>query len=213
MKTCVACFSGQDNLLTQWKTYGVWGAGFSIGFDRSRLQELINPKVTIAELMKLSSFSKPDVRLAKVRYREDEQRNSLLMFMRYSRLLNDRSVAHEIDRCASAIGDNVAITAAAFKHPCFEAEDEWRIIVSTIAFGRFPVDNDAALSFRESSRTVIPYLKIPPQAGPRLPIVSVTIGPTLDQRLSELSVRALLRAKGYDNVQVKTSGLPLTRTD
>jgi hypothetical protein len=70
-----------------------------------------------------------------------------------------------------------------------------------------------ALFFRASSRTV-PYVKTVQQHDRRLPIVSITIGPTLDQNLSHQSVRRLLVARGYGNdVEIKESKIPLTRAD
>jgi len=45
------CFSAHDDLLTQWKTFGSWGAGFSIGFDRLRLEEAFKPSGTLVDLM------------------------------------------------------------------------------------------------------------------------------------------------------------------
>ena len=76
--------------------------------------------------------------------------------------------------------------------------------------------SDRDLFFRSSSRTVVPYMKTMAQPDGRLPVVSITIGPTLDQRLSRRSVLALLLARGYfdtGDVEVKMSGIPLTRSD
>jgi len=39
-KTYVTCFCAKDDLFPQWKTYGSWGSGFSIGFDREKLESL-----------------------------------------------------------------------------------------------------------------------------------------------------------------------------
>jgi hypothetical protein len=100
--------------------------------------------------------------------------------------------------------------ASRFKHPCFYGESEWRIVTSPGG------DNFSDLFFRPSARTVIPFVKVPSgkPLGWKLPIVSVTIGPTLHQELSERSVRALLVAKGYSiqEVEIKKSDLPLALT-
>lgn len=106
---------------------------------------------------------------------------------------------------------NVALSATWFKHPAFISEREWRIVISVPPSGR-------DVFFRPSSRTVIPYVKTQAQPDEKLPVVSVTIGPTLDQNLSYLSVHALLASKGYlkdddDDVEIKISEIPLTRTD
>jgi hypothetical protein len=74
--TYVVCFSEYDDLLTQWKTYGSWGAAFSVGFDRARLGQMFNLPMTIGHLMMgLADPSKasPDVHL--LRGRDRKMRN------------------------------------------------------------------------------------------------------------------------------------------
>jgi hypothetical protein len=65
---------------------------------------------------------------------------------------------------------------------------------------------------------VIPYRKTKQQPDKKLPIVSVTVGPTLNRELSVQSVIQLLGATGYyddedRHVQIIRSSIPLTRTD
>jgi hypothetical protein len=211
-KTYVVCFCAEDDLLTQWKTYGAWGSGFSIGFDRKKLESSLAalgpPPPSLADIFTLGTT---EVSLARVRYSEEEQRRDLKRaFDRYGALLSAESSASEIAECAAAIADNAALSASRFKHPAFESEKEWRIVISS-SLGSSP-----EMFFRSSSRTVIPYIKTKRQPDSKLPVVSITIGPTLDQKLSKRSVFALLMARGYfgdGDVEVKTSQVPLTRTD
>jgi hypothetical protein len=213
VKHYVVCFSEHDDLLTQWKTYGSWGAGFSIGFDRVRLERAFNPPMTVGDLMKSIGVMRPETRLVKVKYADDTQSSQLRRaFARFASILDHTCSEPDMQECASAIADNVALSASQFKHPGFSSEAEWRLMIATIFAGRYAFETDE-LCFRASSRTVIPYLKTTRQPNGTLPIISITIGPTLHRSLSEQSVTALLRSKGYSDVRVKASTLPLTRID
>jgi Protein of unknown function (DUF2971) len=210
-KTSVVCFCAEDDLLTQWKTYGSWGSGFSIGFNRKKLESAVAlPTPSLTEL--LTIFGSTEANLARVRYSEEHQKNELRRaFNRYRESLSAEPTPSEIAKCADAIANNAALSASRFKHPAFESEKECRIVISSSA-----AISDLGLFFRPSSRTVIPYMKTPKQPDSKLPVVSITIGPTLDQKLSHQSVLALLIARGYydiGDVEIKTSKIPLTRTD
>jgi hypothetical protein len=215
-KTYVICFSETDDLLTQWKTYGSWGAGFSIGFDRAQLEASLNalspPSTGASDLYGLG-LGYTQSQVVRVQYSEEEQRVELRrVFAKYLALLSDKSSSSKINNCAAAIADNAALSASQFKHPGFAAEAEWRIIVSCHWMGK--LDD---VFFRPSSRTVIPYVKTGKLPNAKLPVVSVTIGPTLDQDLSRQSVLTLLVRKGYyedrRQVEIKTSSIPLVRMD
>ena len=212
-KTYVVCFCAEDDILTQWKAYGSWGSGFSIGFDRKQL-ELALPALGPPPPSPVALFGWSDTRteLARVRYSEEDQRQQLRStFDRYAALISAPSM-FQVGMCATTMVENAAISASRFKHPAFESEQEWRIIISSSA----PIP-DLNLSFRSSRRTVIPYMTTRKPPDRKLPVVSITVGPTLDQELSRRSVFALLMAKGYFDdeidVEIKTSGIPLTRTD
>ena len=65
---------------------------------------------------------------------------------------------------------------------------------------------------------MIPYTKTGIKEGSKLPVVSITIGPTLEQELSKRSVLDLLAATDYLDigekaVDIRASKIPLTLTD
>jgi hypothetical protein len=128
----------------------------------------------------------------------------------YRESISAQSTQDDFGQCADAIVSNVARSASLFKHPSFKGEAEWRIIISVWS-------GHAKLCFRASRRTVIPFMKTVKQENRKLPVVSVTIGPTLHQPLSRQSVQALLSAKGYsvpsNTVKIKESEIPLALTD
>ena len=208
--TYVVCFSAVDELLSQWNTYGARGSGFSIGFDRKKITEAILPPTPKPAKTWDEVEIPPQVRLVKVTYSEEQQRKEFQrVFDAYhDGALTTASSQEEIKKCARAIVDIAANSASYFKHHCFEAEQEWRIVITTLP-GRSNVQ------FRSSARTVIPYVKIPLEKKGLLPITSVRIGPTLNQELSERSVKSLLLKNKYhrvyaSGVQASTLLLALT---
>lgn len=206
----VTCFCTQDDLLTQWKTYGSWGSGFSIGFDRKKLESLLPelaPKVDSG--LGLPDLGRSEIDLAGVSYSFEDQRRSLRRgFDRYTELVSATALPEDLKKCAARVHEDAASVASRFKHPAFESEKEWRIIVSLSSYTR-----PREVRFRPSSRTIIPYIETTKLGDGRLPIVSITIGPTLDRVLSFRAVLELLSSTGYlgeeYDVDVKWSEIPL----
>ena len=211
-KTYVVCFCAKDDLLTQWKAYGSSGSGFSIGFDRGKLQSML-AELAPTDHSDALWMGMIEVALAQVRYsRGDQERALRRAFDRYVALLSVGSPEFEIKKCADAIANNASASASRFKHPAFASEKEWRIVISTSAF------SNPELFFRSSSRTVIQYTKTGIKEVSKLPVVSITIGPTLEQELSKRSVLDLLAATDYLDigekaVDIRASKIPLTLTD
>ena len=190
----VSCFSTRDDLVHQWKEYARGGAGFAIGLNRRDLQKAIQPRGTD----RIES-----VYLAKVRYSVDAQRRELRgIFDDYCAATSAASPSAHVNRCADEIVKALALHSSLFKHPKFEAENEWRIIIETL-----PGRSD--ISFRSSADKVIPYLTTVKQRSGRLPLASVTIGAAMDQEASARGVQSFLDAKGYRGVKISgTKVLP-----
>jgi hypothetical protein len=210
----VVCFSEEGDLVTQWNTYAGRGSGFSIGIERQKLAEVIASKPPNNWLAGISA----GVELIRVQYSEKDQIDYFRgIFDKYLNEYNEkqrssRTVLH-MDGCAGQVVFEAALSASWFKHSCFKSEAEWRIVITSPGHGY-------DLFFRPSARTVIPYVKIPrvqsvKQEDRKLPIVSITIGPTLHQELWMRSVQALLVANGYStkDVEIRKSELPLALTD
>jgi hypothetical protein len=181
--------------------YGSRGSGFSLGIDRQKFAKAIERQP--------EKYPAEGTKLTRVQYSEEDQ-------MRHFRGLFDKCVNEyrakksESKGYAGLLAIDALRSASEFKHPCFKSECEWRVVTS-------PNPEDYRnLFFRPSTRTVIPYVKIPKveQKDWKLPIVSITIGPTLHQGLSARSVAALLLAKGYSikEVEIRSSELPLVLT-
>ncbi len=145
--TFVASFSEEDDLLSQWRAYGTLG-GFSVGFVSSRL-------VSLADQFPLPT------RLIRCIYEVAEQR-------RYLELAIDR-----LGELYERSGSN----AAAFKHPKFSEEKEWRLIVHGLV-GQVHEVGGVERRFRPGASTIIPYLEFPITSGADpLAIKIVVAGP------------------------------------
>jgi hypothetical protein len=85
-----------------------------------------------------------------------------------------------------------------FKHPAFQAEREWRLIVRPLSpyLSHLEVHQ---LKFRTTTKgLVVPYLELRPKEGALLPVVSVRYGPTLEKKRVVGSLGLLFQQKGYD---------------
>jgi hypothetical protein len=191
----VSCFSARDDLVHQWKEYACGGAGFAIGLNRQKLQKAIQPP--------RGTVPPTSVYLAKVRYSVEGQKRELRgIFDAFCAEISAASPPAQVDRCAGEIVKALALHASLFKHPTFEAENEWRIIIETL-----PGRSD--ISFRSSADKVIPYLTTVKQRSGRLPLASVTIGAAMDQGASARGIQSFLDAKGYRGVKISgTKVLP-----
>lgn len=191
----VVCFSTNSKLLHQWKNYACGGAGFSIGFDRRQLREKIQPPPVNQNPKTWDELEIPySTHLVKVRYSEQLQKAELKeIFERFSSVITDDMSVDQIDCCAEEIVNSVALHASLFKHPSFEPENEWRIIIETLG-GRSDV------SFRSSPNNVIPFRRVKPEGG-KFPLCSISIGPGMDPNTSR-SVQDLLDTKGYQGVRI-----------
>jgi hypothetical protein len=97
-----------------------------------------------------------------------------------------------------------------FKHPAYEAEEEWRAI--SIYERDIPTTE---LHFRAQGSLLIPYVKLDlsPSAGHqtgKIPISEVIYGPTLNPPVTQTSLRLLLDKHGYPwtNTTIWPSEIP-----
>jgi hypothetical protein len=95
-----------------------------------------------------------------------------------------------------------------FKHPAFAVEKEWRLIVRPTS-PNLNTKEIAYLQFRTSRGMMVPYVELHPKEGALLPITSVRSGPTLDQRRVAKSLDLLFKQKGYGNIPINGSEIPV----
>lgn len=189
----VCCFCEKDNLLSQWRSYSANGAGVSIGFNPRGFSYITG------------SDSPPSglVRLWKVFYERNTQKSLVrdALAFAYQERAN-RPVADVARQAADAI----QFFIPTFKNPDFEEEQEIRLI-----FTPFP-SSIVKPRFRVSRGMLIPYYSLQEldtnTSKCPLPMITVRIGPNVNNRLNFESTRMLLMKAGFPDVSVSCSDTP-----
>lgn len=174
----VSSFSEQGDQLGQWRAYGQ-GGGFSIGFDvesltaRAKEQGYILEKCSY-DAIKIKAEIRPLVEWA-VQKKPFEPNDTFHFLSEFLRI------------------------APKFKHPAFEAEEEWRLI--NVRQAPFIGGNQFSdILYRPGKSFFVPYrdftLTDPSKRERLLPISKVYVGPTPHADLSVWTVRNCLRNKG-----------------
>ncbi len=233
----VSCFCTEDNLLSQWKAYGAGTSGYSIGFRGTNLVRFQSG----TQDQNGGSPSK-GLMMRKVIYDRKEQEEFILDgiaslqqdldegFGQGSVVSSKNEARQDVISETHGRDDEACIFAmrlmaleysVCFKHPSFSEEEEWRI--AFIDYGGS--SHRLALSPQETSHVktrvrgneIVPYVEVRPyaSAGPntgKLPILTVRIGPSINESASEKVVRLLLQQQDYFPVDILRSGIPLRAT-
>jgi hypothetical protein len=190
----LTCFSEKDDDLSQWRAYGGGEGGYSIGFDGKKLIELGHSN---------------EVFLFPVDYDESKQ-NVLLddvikwlieLYLRPEKTLSPSQVEAWAVELVRFWLSNVAPFAVIFKHPTFKEEQEWRLWQS--------LRPDEKKKFRFRQRASLMSRHVPIRI-PKLPIVSVRVGPTRHPDPSRIAVGDLLAKHDYalDNIKIEITHVP-----
>lgn len=186
-KLYAVCFCEDGDLLTQWRGYSQSGSGFSIGFETHALSGIAVEDGGL---------------LRKANYDEDDQNERLVRsLIGHCDIFDENHSAPNAGYiCATSWHIDCESYSAYFKNRAFASEKEWRLVY------RSPLLEPESLFFRSGRYPVIPYVKPKFQ---RLPIVSITIGPTQSPALTSDALRQLLRRNSYADVKVRCSDVPL----
>ena len=207
----VGSFTEKGDQLSQWRSYG--REGFAIGFDLGPIRHLAKPSD-----------------LVKVRYERGEQvaaaRSVIKAVLDFLEPFDPRPI-QTATRGDAATARIAAISArrraqaemirlaTAIKHPAFDEEAEWRLVVRA-------EDTDARISHRALPGLLTPYLDYDlsevveaskdPIRGVAFPIRSIVVGPMLDQPLNAMAIEQLVAQNAPDaTVEIYASGTPLRR--
>jgi hypothetical protein len=97
------------------------------------------------------------------------------------------------------------IIALLTKKKYFESEKEFRFICNVDLNSQ-----SSLLNFREFDGLIIPYIKVNSLfRNDKLPMISITIGPRNNVDKAKAGLRFFLDSKGYANVNILTSKIPL----
>jgi Protein of unknown function (DUF2971) len=200
------CLSARTDSLSQWRAYGAGGEGYAVGFDSSLVQS--------------STESDAKCTLLQLRY-SDSDRSALLRrgidaTIRFWQELLTEPVAPEhkegiAGRANVHLSRFMMLAALSFKHPSFEDEHEWRLVISIHPGDRDSEELQRKVEFRAGIGIVKPYIDLPAASTTmkRLPITKIMFGPTLRPTVTRESIQFLLNQRGYGHVPVDPSDVPL----
>ena len=194
----VASFSEEKDSLSLWNYYtkSPNSVGYNICFT---IKDIINSQI---ENLK-STFDTSKIFLGKIIYDPEQQKNiikeSLIAF-------NNLYIKEKDYKNCIMINMHywfsIRDCSLFFKHPAFEQEKEFRVIL--------PISNcvkdNSSIKIRESGLFFIPYIEIGFESQN---VISVTCSPTAKNQLIQAGVKKMLSAYKYNSIPVEISNIPL----
>jgi hypothetical protein len=209
----LACFCEEDNLLSQWRTYGQSG-GYSIGFQAhvegpcGGLRP--EPPVYTAKWVKVSYDRNEHIARC---------RQLLDLFLP---LFDDHTLADALTTVdlpehlgysgfLRLLSEILVEETMGFKNRAFDVEKEWRIVVRERELLKQETDDggrtEPLIHSRSLRGVLTPYVKLVTPTGKPLPIASIRSGPTLDKRTAAMAIATLLDQNKYRRVFVHGSDI------
>jgi len=190
----VALCARADHVL-HWLHYGRSGTGIALQFDAAKLEQ------------------KP-FDLFPVIYDLDSQRRLIETTVGYAwqelKALLPSVPADDqaplADVAARMTADFIWLLAARFKNPCFEGEDEWRLITLDMIGEHVPQGMPLEPQFRAVGGRVVPYLAV---KYTELPVTGIVLGASCPMVLGEESLNLFLRTAINRPVRVVRSDVPV----
>lgn len=201
----VACFCEEGDLLSQWRGYGERSGGYALGLDTNVIIEVGLATGGIVKLRRLI-------------YDPAEQYGWTQEFLRWLIAAGTRcgKSIEEVRRQAELTFTPIIEFLACFKHPAFQEEKEWRMLV-TMPITRPPGIQFAepAMGFRTAGGLIVPYLQMDwrtwrPDRQP-IPVRDIVIGPTTRGETAMKGLQMLLPHAGIERngVTIRFSRAPL----
>lgn len=226
------CASLERDDAGQWRLYTGQRAGYSVHLDSDTpLQVITNQTAETQEDLWFLGFGATSswCQVAYTRTQTDALFQSLLTWarQRFSDLsaeiaripgsedvLQDASAALW-DNFRQDLADTVLLACSLTKPRGFRAEREVRVVVVLSA-------PDLHVEFRANSQGLVRYLRLTSAVGgpraygvrtrsdqDRLPVTGITVGPTVGLRSPKATIKELLDRRGYPDVPVGRSSIPL----
>lgn len=196
----VTCFCEDGDLLSQWRAYGQMGAGYALGVD-------------------ILAMPSTDVRLVKVDYDREKQRN-LLRQVLDGGLAAMENAPDEVVRPRSFVPGRLAVSYetlgdmltanlweyfVSMKDTAFREENEWRLVWTN------PVWMSEVAYRVKGGSLLAPYVKVPlrPHRQTASPVKEVVLGPGVSSRMSAMVTNHFLYENRHEEAKVKMSTVPL----
>ena len=211
----LACFCEDDNLLSQWRTYGQSG-GHSLGFKVP--PNVFTPKGFEPEP---KTYTGEWVRVVYDRSEQGKKCTAILepLFAILDNPDTERAIATITDNplCGYSeflrvIVDILLDEIVSFKNEAFKVEKEWRVVVRERELNKQGTDDGGAtplaIHFHVSRGILVPHLRlIPLDSAKKLPIACIRSGPTLDKTTAGMALSLMLDKNGFSGVQVEGSDI------
>ena len=117
-----ACFSKYRDDAAQWERYGHLGQGVCIAFQEDLMQKLVGGAVALQEV-----------------YYQEDMREHRLVDEFYQLIKKSRKFSEHLPEFQALMND-AWVQSAAFKHPSFASEREFRLVVSPFISNEFAVE-------------------------------------------------------------------------
>jgi hypothetical protein len=183
----VAAFSADGDSLSQWRGYAGLHSGYSLGFESKEMNSINDQTRLVA-----CCYDKQE-QLGKI----DGLIRAYLPGMKYTHKTKD---IPRLLKIAFEAAQEMALRSTTIKHPKFDEEREWRLVVGPLA------QNSDRIRYRDGERTIIPYVEINFPIG--LPLYRIIVGPGPHQERNAGSLRQMLKLRGYSEVEVAFSEIP-----
>lgn len=185
----VTSFSAVGDLLSQWRAYCPVTGGFAIGFTTAALIESTNIFAIpcIDDQGRQKEFIELLLMLVLTKYREVTS-------------IEEPGSDAALDMVSDEFLSGFLLLAAAFKHPGFAEEQEWRM---------FTLAGPPDVLFREGRSGIVPYIELPLRKVKRgYPLRQVTVGPSPHIDLGKQAVDQFLTANKLKDCGILSSSIP-----
>ncbi len=188
-ETYITCFCERSDLLSQWRAYGS-GRGFCLGFSAPRLSHFVPNGLFRVEYDRA--------------VQEQAVRDTLTIHIRKFEAAVTEKRLDQLPWISGALAIALALWVVAFKHPSFSEEREWRMC---------PIVPVSKVRVRADGGWLRPYMEIAlagsAASQARMPLESITHGPSPHPELEKRSLKLLLQDTKYDKVSLLGSEIPL----
>lgn len=117
-----ACFSKYRDDAAQWERYGHFGRGVCIAFHEELMQKMVGGVVSLQEV-----------------YYQEDMREHRLVNEFYQLIRESEYFTEDLPHLQNLMND-AWVQSAAFKHPSFASEREFRLVVSPFISNEFAVE-------------------------------------------------------------------------
>ena len=193
----VFCLSSDADRLSQWRGYCPKGGGYSVGFNKKQLLRSLG--ISRAFIFKCKYGTNSNKAQSTLKGICGEFASGI---ENASQLRRERERGSATSIACVDFLNGVAVHAHEYKHPAFEEEREWRVVLSA------KIDSSTQRKERIVGSVIVPYLEIPFKKNLPIPVNEVIVGPTAESERAMAATQEYLAHHGLTDVAVRSSIIP-----